>query len=466
MATPATPRVFISHTADDKPLADALNAALRKLFAGRVDVRYSTSKEESGVAPGANWFEWIVNQVVACDVAYVLLTPASIQRPWIPWEAGAVYGAALSRATSSDAPSGVAAMDRGPVQPLLFHVDETELPDPFHTLQFARGDRPDDMKMVLNSLRRGLKHRLPEDVFDQSLLDLDATLQTLIAEVEQALKTAPLTPTEAAVQEWCRRLDDLRAQQRFSEAKQLHGWLELAFGREDELGFGAPEEGHRLRPLDLRIHRRLGELYLDGNNHAQAARQFELCRKLAPRDLFVLRSLGQAYIGYDLDEAERVMTEMVELDEHAFEDNAECAGLRGRWLVEKGRLPDARLVYERALERSPDSYWLAGRLAQTLLDLDEPAAAKLAFAAVRRIIEGLAEQNRWTHADAANAALAMGDRDGAIAHLAAVARFAPTDREVESIERGLRALLESLGRDPGEIEPLRAALAGSAAPAE
>jgi len=56
---------------------------------------------------------WIVDEVRHCDFALILLTPASTQKPWIVWEAGAVHGAA---ATLTEAPRKV--------RPLLFQVTD------------------------------------------------------------------------------------------------------------------------------------------------------------------------------------------------------------------------------------------------------------------------------------------------------------------------------------------------------
>jgi tetratricopeptide (TPR) repeat protein len=235
---------------------------------------------------------------------------------------------------------------------------------------------------------------------------------------------------------------------RYSEAKQVHGWLELAFGR------GSEEKPH---PLDLRIHRRLGELYLHGKDHQRAAAQFELCRKLAPRDLFVLRSLGQAYLEYDADAAGKVIDDIAALDPTAFEDNAESAALKGRWLRQQNALEDARDVYARALSRNPTSYYLAGRLAQCKLDLGDPDA-KEAYERVLRIIDDLDEQNIWTLADAASAALAAGRGDEAVVRLEKVAALGPSSQERDSIERGLRELAASLRTAPGDLDELLRAL--------
>ncbi len=56
----AATSVFVSHTAADRGIVDALANALDRLFKGRVTVAYSTKRGGDGtIQAGANWFEWI-----------------------------------------------------------------------------------------------------------------------------------------------------------------------------------------------------------------------------------------------------------------------------------------------------------------------------------------------------------------------------------------------------------------------
>jgi hypothetical protein len=121
-----------------------------------------------------------------------------------------------------------------------------------------------------------IEQHLPPDRHLAAGRRLDKIVADYLTAVQRALRDAPMLPTEPVVQEWCLRLDNLRASGRASEVAYLHDWLNVAFGR---------ERGETDRPLDFRIHRRLGELYMRSGNHASAARQFELARTLAPRDL-------------------------------------------------------------------------------------------------------------------------------------------------------------------------------------
>src|SRR5262245_38740954 len=123
--------IFISLTKEDTRLADALRTLSHEVLGDAVTVSYSTSKE-LGIGPkaGADWFGWIVDQVSGCDLALILVTPQSVQKPWILWEAGAVYGAAFAKGTT------------GKVRPLLYLVKENQLPSPFSntTTQYQWGD--------------------------------------------------------------------------------------------------------------------------------------------------------------------------------------------------------------------------------------------------------------------------------------------------------------------------------------
>ncbi|MBV8094649.1 MAG: toll/interleukin-1 receptor domain-containing protein [Acetobacteraceae bacterium] len=91
--------IFVSHTHSDQLIADALATLINALFGKTVPVNYSSKKDlEGGIAPGEDWFRWIIDQVRQTDVAIILLTPASVQKPWVIWESGAVSGAAVATA--------------------------------------------------------------------------------------------------------------------------------------------------------------------------------------------------------------------------------------------------------------------------------------------------------------------------------------------------------------------------------
>lgn len=271
--------IFISHSTGDQPIADALRRLINSLFSERLPVNYSTNKEgNGGIAPGEDWFRWIARQVVEADIAFILLTPFSVQKPWVIWEAGAVAGAAFATAAGEEARR---------VYPITYALKTDEVPSPFARTQLVVGTQQSDMtKLIEDLFERFGRDFLPKEIKEFGRNQSDA-VEVYLKSIGDVLLRLPLMVTEANVDEWLIRLKEYEMKRRYSEAAVLEGWLDIAFGRDKE---------DKMRPLDLRVHRLLGELYAKGRMPAEAARQFELARQLAPRDIFILRMLGKFYL--------------------------------------------------------------------------------------------------------------------------------------------------------------------------
>jgi tetratricopeptide (TPR) repeat protein len=264
--------------------------------------------------------------------------------------------------------------------------------------------------------------------------------------VKRILVKLPMLINEGGIQEWLERLDQIERDRRFSEVAIIENWLDVCFGR---------EVADRQRPLDLRLHRRLGELYAHGGQAADAVRQFELARQLAPRDIFMLRRLGKAYLDQkELDNAGAVLAEIEGLDPTAFERNAENAALKARWFGESGNKLGARDVLTVAYRNNSSSYYLGDLLGQALIELGEIAKAREVYEQVRRTLSDVREQNIWTHATAISAAIVCGDEKGAEQEIKRLRELRPSRGDLESIERGLSRLLNRLGGDARVINEL------------
>jgi len=253
--------IFVSHTHSDRPIVDALAGMVKKLFGTRVPVNYSSSKElDEGISAGRDWFRWIIEQVRNTDVAVIILTPGSIQKPWVVWEAGAVSGAALSISE-----------DEGRVLPITFGLKSDQVPTPFARVQVVNGIEEQDITLFMQDLfTRFGKEFSPKETM-QFGIQLAVVVREFIADINQILLKLPHAVTEAAIQEWLARLDELETERRYSEAIVIEDWLDVAFGRDAQ---------SKQRPLDLRIHRRLGQLYATAGQPNAAARQFEAQMKM------------------------------------------------------------------------------------------------------------------------------------------------------------------------------------------
>lgn len=422
--------IFISHTHTDEPIADAIDAASKTLYGEGVVVNYSTKKELSGgIKPGEDWYHWIGQQVREAKASLILLTPGSIQKPWLLWEAGAVAGA-------------IGATEGGERKlcPISYGLSSSDVPSPFGRTQMTDGLKKGDIARLFEDL--AALFELPRDKLVNLGRRLDDACQTYLDRTATGLRTSPLLVTEAAVQEWLERINDLRKEGRFSETDELHDWLNVAFGREG---------GENERPLDVRIHRQLGELYAGAGKgkERRAARQFELARRLAPRDIYVLRRLGKAYL--DLDDSEaagKIIDTIGELDPEAFARNAENAALKARWYSDRGMFADAAEVLKPAMERNPSSHYLATLLGQAQLLGNQDEAARSTYSRVLGLLAELGERNVWVAASGLTAALVTGDVERQRSYLDELEKHGPTAEEARSIRRGLERIESKMKTDP------------------
>lgn len=98
------PLIFISHDARDAELAEAFSKLLTSVSAGVLkSFRSSDRKGAQGIEYGVEWFPELMKQLEKASDVVCLLTPRSVDRPWILYEAGvakaklqtSVFGVAL-----------------------------------------------------------------------------------------------------------------------------------------------------------------------------------------------------------------------------------------------------------------------------------------------------------------------------------------------------------------------------------
>lgn len=433
----ARKKIFISLNNRDNGLAEALKFALDSIFGEAFEVFFSTSKElESGISPGENWFQWIVDKVVECDKAFVLVTTNSVQAPWLMWESGAVFGAAMS--------SGESGYDK--VWPIIFQLKSDEIPSPINDSKAQRlyGDRQGDVKRMIFKLFDEYKNELKSNVTEK-LGEVNSILEEYIKKVRAELLNAPALPTETVLAEWRKRVRDLAEDNRASEAKQLQHWMEVAFGRDKDKPF----------PVDLGIHVRLGELYANNLDYENAIQQYELAQRLGSRDILILRRLGKAYLeAKRLDEAKQVIDRIEELDAKAYVNNAECAALLGRYHRQSGDLRKAAESYSTALNSDPQSYYLANLTAEIYLELgDREKANSFFLQAIKIIDEEILDKNIWTLATKSNAYMALGELDKSRNFIAQIPEYEPSQDNIETISEGLEKIAKHLDPKP-DLQPL------------
>ena len=85
--------VFISHDSRDADLAEAFGNLLSDVSGGTLkSFRSSDKKGNTGIEFGAEWYAAIMSQLSDATDVVALLTPQSLDRPWILYEAGVAKG--------------------------------------------------------------------------------------------------------------------------------------------------------------------------------------------------------------------------------------------------------------------------------------------------------------------------------------------------------------------------------------
>jgi hypothetical protein len=131
------PTVFLSHAETDQPVAQVIHGAIDKVFAGGVDV--FTSSVPGVLTPGADWLEKIRSNLTKATAVIVIVSPVSINRPWVWFEVGASW----SKMTEGE----------GTIIPLCVpEVDKGQLPEPLSRLQAMSLGSAAETKEVFRAL--------------------------------------------------------------------------------------------------------------------------------------------------------------------------------------------------------------------------------------------------------------------------------------------------------------------------
>jgi hypothetical protein len=131
------PRLFISHASSDGDFANAVKQEIEKVFANGVDV-FCTSSPGT-IAAGADWLNEIEARLATAQAVIVIITPVSIERPWLWFEVGATWS------------KGRAGNCR--IYPLCApEIELSSLPSPLDRLQALSMGKAQDLKMLFGAL--------------------------------------------------------------------------------------------------------------------------------------------------------------------------------------------------------------------------------------------------------------------------------------------------------------------------
>jgi hypothetical protein len=85
----ANRQLFISHISKESALAQVLKERLLADFAGHLEV--FVSSDRSSIGAGTKWLDEVDQALKQADLVVVMASPESVTRPWVNFEAGAVW---------------------------------------------------------------------------------------------------------------------------------------------------------------------------------------------------------------------------------------------------------------------------------------------------------------------------------------------------------------------------------------
>lgn len=209
----AQPLVFISHDTRDADLAEAFENLLHDASAGLLRCFRSSAKSlASGIPFGQEWYAAVMGSLNAATELVALITPNSMGRPWLLYEAGVVAGRRNS-----------------PVIGLAIGLSlEQASTGPFGQLQNLVADEDSLTKLVLTLLvdRAAPREETTREFVRRFLSEVASIQQRTPAD---ATATAPGAPRQAVQVE--ESPDSDRALRLFEEIKQMFRLIDRKLDR-------------------------------------------------------------------------------------------------------------------------------------------------------------------------------------------------------------------------------------------
>jgi hypothetical protein len=131
------PQLFVSHASSDAEFANAVKAEVEKVFANGINVFCTSSP--GAIPAGTDWLLDVETRLEGAQAVIAIVTPVSIERPWLWFEIGATW--AKGRAGAAR------------IYPLCAaEIKLSDLPPPLDRLQALSIGRATDLKILFESL--------------------------------------------------------------------------------------------------------------------------------------------------------------------------------------------------------------------------------------------------------------------------------------------------------------------------
>lgn len=82
-------KIFISHANADQEIVDLLSQVIERVSQKQVKVWFSSDLRNSGgLTSSRDYFQSIIDELIKCSMTIIVISPTSITRPWVNFEAG------------------------------------------------------------------------------------------------------------------------------------------------------------------------------------------------------------------------------------------------------------------------------------------------------------------------------------------------------------------------------------------
>lgn len=248
------PVVFISHITEEAGLAKILQSYLKEAFLGFVDI--FVSSDGQSIRAGDRWFEKINESLQSAGLAMILCSPASIRRPWINFEAGALH------------------IRQVPVIPVCHsNLSLDDLPSPLNTLQGVVANEQSGLEEIIQGIADLAGASItPKIDFSAYARELQTFEQSNInqADAPQVNNSAEIAKIQSEADSYKTRLD--KAQ---SDIKKLNAKVQDS--QHEEKLFSKKNMGriNKLQPEWDRARAELADLFLTPVERAGAVGEQE-----------------------------------------------------------------------------------------------------------------------------------------------------------------------------------------------
>lgn len=162
------PKLFLSHVAEEAPLAEALKFHLGRDFLGLVDIFVSSDLES--IAAGTNWLSSLEQALRDASVLLVLCSRASLSQPWVNFEVGAAWIKPI------------------PIVPVCHSGLRTgDLPIPFSVLQGVQANTTSGLKRVYSLVAGKLNCEVPQKDFTKLVAQVAEFERLYSPQIEKTL---------------------------------------------------------------------------------------------------------------------------------------------------------------------------------------------------------------------------------------------------------------------------------------